>query len=111
MPYICKKLKITFLGSKKKIKNREKNFFFRIGQNFPKVTKKVKNSKFGPVLLRLEPIFGHFLRWPKSPNLPKLRPKMAKSGSCQICAGATAHTKNPKFSKISKIAKNSSKVP
>ena len=72
MPYIRKKLKITFLGSKEKSQNRKKKFFFRIGQNYPKVTKKVKNSKSRPVLLRLELIFGHFLRWPKSPNLPFL---------------------------------------
>ena len=65
---IWQKAKITYFGWKKKSKNREKKFFFRIGQNYPKITKKVKKSKFRPILLRLEPIFGHFLRWPKSPN-------------------------------------------
>ena len=68
MASFAKNPKITYFGWKKKSKNREKNFFFRIGQNYPKITKKVKKSKFRPILLRLEPIFGHFLRWPKSPN-------------------------------------------
>ena len=100
----CKNPKITFLGSKKKSKNRKKFFFFRIVQNYPKVTKKVKNSKFWAILLRLELIFGHFLRCPKSPNWPKNRPKMAKSGIQLFCAGPTAHTKNRKFFKMPKIA-------
>ena len=68
MASFVKNAKITYFGWKKKSKNREKKFFFRIGQNYPKITKKVKKSKFRPILLRLEPIFGHFLRWPKSPN-------------------------------------------
>ena len=49
MPSFCKNPKITFSSSKEISKNCKKIYFFRIVQNYPKVTKKPKNSKFRPI--------------------------------------------------------------
>ena len=55
------------MGCKKNSKYREKKFFFRNGHNYLKVTKKAQKSKFGPILLHLEPFFTQILRCAKSP--------------------------------------------
>ena len=49
MASFCKNPEKTYMGWKKKSKNRKKIFFFRIVQNYPKVTKKAKKSKFRPI--------------------------------------------------------------
>ena len=59
-------LKKTYMGWKKNSKNRQKFFFLRNGQNYLKVTKKAQKSKFGSILLDLQPFFRQILRCPKS---------------------------------------------
>merc|ERR1711994_523792 len=112
MASFCKNQKMTFSGSKKKSKTR-KNFFFSIVQNYPKVTKKAKKSKFRPIYLDLERFFDQ-KNDPQNvqfrPFLTQKLPKMPNFQDFPTCRGSLGHDTNRKNLKSPKMGLTSEKL-